>query len=354
MALEKFGQFWQGTKRKLSGSSEPTGKASRASVWFRVGAALLGVYLLLALGLGIYWSMTPSLFNVQEQTDQLLAPKDRSPAAGATIAATQITVVETLLDKKGGYISNDIAPPGLWLDNMPSWEYGVVIQVRDMSKAMREAFSRSQSQSLEDKDLALAESRFNFNTDSWFMPATENQYREGLSYVHNYLDRLTDAESGRDGASFYARADSLRYWLSNVESRLGSLSQRLSASVGQRRLNTDLATSENVDVGETLVKTPWTEIDNVFFEARGSAWALIHYLKAAEIDFAEVLEQKNARVSLRQIIRELEATQQTVFSPIILNGSGFGVLANHSLAMGSYLSRAHAAMIDLRHLLDEG
>lgn len=354
MALAKLGQFWQGIKRKLSGSKGAAGGASRSSIWLRVSATLLGVYLLGALGLGIYWSMTPGLFDVQERTDQLLAQKDRSPAAGAAIAATQIAVVETLLDKSGGYISNDIAPPGLWLDNMPNWEYGVVIQMRDMSKAMREAFSRSQSQSLEDKDLALAESRFNFNTDSWFMPATENQYREGVSYVHNYLDRLTGAEGTRNGASFYARADSLRYWLSNVESRLGSLSQRLSASVGQRRLNTDLAAGGRVDVGETLVKTPWTEIDDVFFEARGSAWALIHYLKAAEIDFAEVLEQKNARVSLRQIIRELEATQQTVFSPMILNGSGFGVLANHSLVMGSYLSRAHAAMIDLRRLLDEG
>ncbi len=354
MALAKVGQFWQGIKDKLSGSNEPSGEASRRSIWLRAGAALLGLYLLLTLGLGIYWSMTPGLFDVQEYTDQLLVQKDRSPAPGSIIAATQISVVETLLDKPGGYISNDIAPPGVWLDNMPSWEYGVVIQVRDMSKAMREAFSRSQSQSLENENLALAESRFNFNTDSWFMPATEAQYREGLSYVHNYLEQLTGDQSARNGASFYARADSLRYWLSNVESRLGSLSQRLSASVGQRRLNTDLAAGGRGDVGETMVKTPWTEIDNVFFEARGSAWALIHYLKAAEIDFAEVLEQKNARVSLRQIIRELEATQQTVFSPMILNGSGFGVLANHSLVMGSYLSRAHAAMIDLRRLLDEG
>lgn len=354
MAMEKVGRFWRGVKRKLSGSREPSGGVSRTSVWLWVLASLFGLYLILALGLGIYWSMTPGLFEVQKHADQLLTQKDRSKAPGAVVAATQIAVVETLLNKSGGYISNDIAPPGLWLDNMPNWEYGVVIQVRDMSKAMREAFSRSQSQSLEDKDLALAESRFNFNTDSWLMPATENQYREGVSYVHNYFDRLTGAEGSRGGASFYARADSLRYWLSNVESRLGSLSQRLSASVGQRRLNTDLAAGGRLDVGETLVRTPWTEIDDVFFEARGSAWALIHYLKAAEIDFADVLEQKNAQVSLRQIIRELEASQQTVYSPMILNASGFGILANHSLVMGSYLSRAHAAMIDLRRLLDEG
>ena len=96
------------------------------------------------------------------------------------------------------------------------------------------------------------------------------------------------------------------------------------------------------------------DIDDNFFQARGSTWALIHFLKAIEIDFAPVLEKKNATVSLRQIIRELEATQHTVYSPLILNGDGFGILANHSLVMASYISRANAALIDLRELLSQG
>ena len=59
-------------------------------------------------------------------------------------------------------------------------------------------------------------------------------------------------------------------------------------------------------------------------------------------------------MSLRQIIRELEATQDPVWSPMILNGTGFGFVANHSLVMASYLSRANAAVIDLRNLLQQG
>jgi hypothetical protein len=41
-------------------------------------------------------------------------------------------------------------------------------------------------------------------------------------------------------------------------------------------------------------------------------------------------------------------------SPVILNGSGFGIFANHSLVMASYISRANAAVIDLRKLLEDG
>jgi len=262
-----------------------------------------------------------------------------------------------LLEKDGGYTHNDLLPPGLFIDNMPNWEYGVLVQSRDLARALREVLSRSQSQSREDVDLTLAEPRINFQSDSWILPASEREYRSANKYLKAYLARLP--EKGPEGARFYARADNLGFWLGMIEKRLGSLSQRLSASVGQRRLNTDLAgdptaSAATIDPEEQEIKTPWSEIDDVFYESRGAAWALIHLLKGAEIDFAGVLEKKNARVSLQQIIRELEATQGIVWSPIILNGSGFGLWANHSLVMANYISRANAALIDLRELLAQG
>jgi hypothetical protein len=226
-----------------------------------------------------------------------------------------------------------------------------------LSRALREVHSRSQSQSTEDSDLALAEPRFKFKYDSRVFPSSESQYKEGRTLTRNYLRRLSDEKESN--AQFYARADNLRYWLATVNTRLGSLSQKLSASVGQRRINTDLAgdgdaTQSTRTAAEMYIKTPWSEIDDVFYEARGASWALVHFLKAAEIDFGDVLRNKNAQVSMLQIIRELERTQDAVWSPIIVNGSGFGLLANHSLVMASYISRANASIIDLRDLLDQG
>ncbi|WP_414630747.1 DUF2333 family protein [Agaribacterium haliotis] len=325
--------------------------------FYKWGLSILAVYLGVALILGIIWSFEPEDFDVLEKARQEADVATPELVAGVVTTSALIGVVETLLDKPGGYLSNDMTPPGIWLDNIPNWEYGALIQIRDLSKSMREAFSRSQSQSTEDKALALAESRLNFDSNSWLLPPTEKEYREGAGFLRDYLTRLVDED--HSNAQFYARSDNLHYWLSSVETRLGSLSQRLSASVGQRRINVDLA---NVEVAkqstsspsELNVKTPWRDIDDVFYEARGSAWALIHFLRAMEVDFAEVLEKKNARVSVQQIIRELEGTQQTLYSPMILNGSGFGMLANHSLVMASYISRANAAIIDLRELLERG
>ena len=314
-----------------------------------------GLVILLLTGLGWYWSGEPDLFDVREQTAKIL--DNRKPVVGAATTATLVQAVDTLLDKPGGYLSNDLMPPGVLLDNIPSWEFGVLVQVRDLSKAMREAFSRSQSQSTEDADLAIAEPRFHIDHRSWAVPWPESEYAEGRDYLLRYLDRLQNTEAY--DAQFFARADNLRYWLGTVETRLGSLSQRLSASVGQRRINTDLSgdaagrqSTQTAD--EVVVKTSWMKIDNVFYEARGTTWALLHFLKAIEVDFAEVLARKNAVASLQQIIRELEMSQQPVHAPVIVNGEGFGLLANHSLVMASYISRANAAIIDLRELLSQG
>jgi hypothetical protein len=307
--------------------------------------------------LGYYWSSEPDPFDVDEAARERALETDAQLTTGSYTTSAVIAAMETLLNKRGGYLSNDIMPPSLWLDNIPNWEFGVLVQARDLSRSMRNDFSRSQSQSAEDVDLIVAEPKFNFDTRSWILPATESVYQEGIDALYGYLARLQNP--GNPNAQFYARADNLQEWLGQVEKRLGSLSQRLSASVGQVRLNTDLAGDASAvqsteTASQVSVKTPWTEIDDVFYEARGAAWALVHFLKAVERDFGPVLQNKNALISLRQIIRELEATQDPIWSPMILNGSGFGLFANHSLVMASYISRANAAVIDLRELLKQG
>ena len=324
--------------------------------YIRPVAIGLLVFLLIILLLMFILDSEPDSFDVTAiaRSD---AGSDSELVTGYVSTSTLIHVMDTVLNKRGGYLSNDMLPPGALMDNIPNWEFGVITQVRDMVGAFRNDFSRSQTQSVEDPDLVIADPQFSFDTQSWMLPATEKEYEVGIEALDRYLKRLSDKDA--QNAQFFARADNLRDWLAIVEKRLGSLSQRLSASVGQYRVNIDLqgdtaAEQSTATPQNLIVKTPWLEIDDVFYEARGSAWALIHFLKAVEIDFKQVLIKKNALVSLRQIIRELEATQDTVWSPMILNGTGFGFVANHSLVMASYISSANAAVIDLKNLLEQG
>jgi len=314
-----------------------------------VGGIIVALLVLLTV-VGWYWSAEPRTFTVQS----LLVPEGIASeplAPGQVSTLTLVKIVETLWDKPGGYVSNDVSPPGILMDNMPSWEFGVLVQARDFARALRKDMSRSQSQSAENKSLAQAEPRLNYDSEKWIFESAESQYKDSAKHLLSYYESLSDG--GNTQGQFYARADNLRIWLADVETRLGSLSQRLSASVGRSALDVDAGDSQQGDK-EMQYQTPWLEVDNVFYEARGSAWALMHLLNAVAVDFKSVLEKKNALVSLKQIVRELEGTQQSLFSPVVLNGSGMGILANHSLVMANYISRANAAIIDLRELLAQG
>jgi hypothetical protein len=323
------------------------------ALWISI-PSLLG---LLCLVMMFFLNHEPPAFNPMATATLHAQEHHHKVVTGYTTTATLIEVVNVMLDKRGGYMSNDILPPWVFLDNIPNWEFGVLTQVRDIARAMRNDFSRSQTQSTEDPDLSVADPLFHYDSARWFPPDTEGRYRKANVALENYLTRLSSPNV--PDAQFYARADNLVDWLSIVEKRLGSLSQRLSASVGQARLNTDLSgeteARQSTDTADIiLVKTPWTQIDDVFYESRGSSWALVHFLHAMEVDFEDVLRKKNATISFRQIIRELESTQKPLHSPMILNGDQFGLFANHSLVMANYISRANAAIIDLRKLLQDG
>ncbi|AXQ96689.1 DUF2333 family protein [Pseudoalteromonas piscicida] len=323
------------------------------------GKIISGIIAVILLGyvIAVYWSVEPDQFDVVAAAKADAKKNGNTLVTGYVTTHTLIKVTDTLLNKPGGYLSNDMMPPSVMMDNMPAWEYGVLEMTRDLTLSMRKDFSRSQSQSTEHPSLKLAQPQFNISSTAWMWPSAEGEYQKGNDLLRQYLTQISD-NSNRD-SQFYARADNLRSWLKEAEKRMGSLSQRLSASVGQDRLNTDLAGDSAADQAtvtpsHNMVKTSWWQIDDVFYEARGATWALLHYMKAVEHDFRPVLEKKNALVSLQQIIRELEATQETVWSPMVLNGSGFGLVANHSLVMANYISRANAALIELSELLAQG
>ncbi|MDZ7748122.1 MAG: DUF2333 family protein [Halofilum sp. (in: g-proteobacteria)] len=346
--------------RSASRLGASLGRTFNPLEWRRRGAiagtasALVALVIVIAV-LGFWWSLEPDPFGVEQRAQAMAEANGQEIGTGYVTTATLIGVTDTLLHKPGGYLDERRAAPGVLMDNMPAWEFGVVVQVRDLARVLRNEISRSQTQSREDEDLAHAEPQFNFDANSWLFPSTEGEYEEGLGRLRDYRDRLAAGD-----ADFYARADNLNAWLAVVGQRLGGIAQRLGASVGEWRVNTDLAgdraatQAQQHPAREVRAQTPWLEIDNEFYHARGATWALLHFLQATRVDFESVLADKNAEASMAQVIRALEATQRPMGSPIVLNGDGFGFFANHSLVMASYISRANAGIIDLRRLLEQG
>ena len=341
-----------------AGMAKPAVDPKKRSRWARLAVTVLGIAVAAVLVTGIYWSAQPESLDVRAVALERVGGDENLLRPGVVAVATLDTVARTLLEKPGGYLRNDVSVPGIYLDNMPNWEYGVIKEIRDSLRAVRNDFSRSQTQSIENYDLRKAEQFLNYDADSWILPSTEFEFQEGLQALDRYLNALI---AGNDQtARFYTRADNLAAYLAVVEKRLGSYAQRLSASVDDSELTAALITAADTDTSaqdgtdQQRSVTPWLGIDDVFYEARGYSWALLQLVKALTIEFEPVLRDKNAMVSVHQVIRDLEEATKPMLIPVVLNGHGFGLVSNHSLILASYISRANAAVLDLRILLQQG
>lgn len=339
-----------GGARKIVGFYSPS--AWKAHGWVWRGALVAGTVVALVLAVMWWWDKEPAVFDVNQAATRYL-PADTRPVVGSAVAGTTAQIIDTLLHKRGGYLSNDKLSPAILMDNIPEWEYGVVTLLRETTQILRNDFSRSQSQSAQAKMLEVADNSMRIDTYNWMLPSAESKYEEAMQSIIAYAHELTDANP--NNAQFFARADNLNSYFGLISKSLGNIAQTLSASVGDVIINQEGGEAQAKEAPTTRVeRTPWMKIDNNFYYARGYSWALLHELKAIRIDFHATLDRKNALASLDQIISELEKAQKPVYSPVILNGRGFGFTANHSLVMASYLSRVNAAIIDLMQLLRNG
>ncbi|MES2917270.1 MAG: DUF2333 family protein [Pseudomonadota bacterium] len=290
---------------------------------------LLFLLLLALLALGWYWGRETAPFPVQAEAGP----------AGIALASVQGRMAQALLDKPGGYLNNDLLPPGSLADDIPAWERGVLHEMRDLSRSM-------QPLSLDSPlapDLAEAAEAFAVAPDAWGMPSVEGEMARGREALARHRERLR----GPGGAELALREAQLRRWLAGLQARLDDLAMRLNAAQAA-----SLAPGVTVAPGtEAVPATSWARVDDVFFEARGSAWAQLHLLKAAELDFAGLLQARHADLAFRAAIHELEATRQPLWSPVILNGAGFGLFANHSLVLANYLQRTRAELAEVQALL---
>lgn len=312
------------------------------------------IYLLLLVVLALwllscYWSIEP---------DPLMVPKNaRQAAAGVATTDQMIDSIQVLLNKPGGFLSNDVMPPGDLMDNMPSWEYGALIQLRNFAELMRNQISRGQDQSMRDDDLAHAVPRLNVSHTSWMFPRAEGAYEDALNDLKHYRSRLEG--KAQPQAHFYVRAKDLRLWMEVVARRLGGLAKALELAGGEN-LNAGALTRPAKETSQPSGQqaplpehVSWWQVDNLFYRARGSAWALLNLCRGIEVDFHQVLVNKHALSTFKSLITTLAATQRPMYSPIVLSGDDFGLFANHTLTMAAFLATADATAINLQSLMQQ-
>lgn len=336
----------------------------------RIPLRILGGLFVVGTSISLYWARIPDNFDVTDiartravanghrELDELL-PR------GYRTVSTIIFLVEQLLEKPGGYQSNDWSPMTRVPDNMRSWEYGAIVQLRVMIQGLRFELSRSGPQSAEHPELRDAETRFNFTHDSLILPSSEQQYREGLSFLEQYLDGLNAATTAGD--FFSIRQDQVIRWLARQQIQLGDYASRLQNNVGAISFDTGVLTTQDQPVLDELAVADqknqleadknlnsFRERDDVFYQVRGGVYVMYHVMLAMRKDCEKLLDDAQALGIMNRIINELENACKPMKSPMVLNGNEFGMVQNHSLVLGAHVAKAHLAIQELQKQLAGG
>lgn len=297
----------------------------------------------LYISVSLWWGQPPETFDVRkkaikyaEQTDSQKIPY------GFVYAHTLASMFDLLKEKPGGYILDDNWPPGIFLDNIRSWELGAMFAFDDGYIGLYKNFAKDQLQAFKKAGIGNTRQCF-FCAGQNGISLSEEQLEQRILVLHDYMNKLQNSGKG-GGTMFYLRADYLVSYLTTVRNLLNPLMERLMASSDRF-----LSEPERPPGGRSMPdimwqqKTPWYLIDNTFYLVQGYSWGVLHVLKAIEIDFKEVLDRRDIYL-LNRVTHALES--------VVLMSSDVWVSSKDSMAMASYLYIATKAVVDLRKAME--
>ncbi|MFI5399832.1 MAG: DUF2333 family protein [SAR324 cluster bacterium] len=277
----------------------------------RVLGALLAL-LLVYVGLMIVESRKPPLPAVRALENH---------PQGYIFVSMIVDLVEAQLEGAGGWTVNDLPfSPGYWLDNLPSFQLGVLSVVRPVSAMLRDDLGRERAGEQPHPELALAADSYAADLQRWSNPSAESMLQRG----DDALVRFRQDLGGR--AHVYPRAASVQRLVESFAQELDAVDQRLLLS-GDRNV------------------VPWYKVDDNLYFAQGAAFAQLGLLQAIRADFAELFPPGKLNPALDTAVNALAESQ---FEPwIVTNGSKSSFLANHSATLRAILEEARRALVTL-------
>jgi hypothetical protein len=270
------------------------------------------------------FSVSDRFVNISEQVDGKPATlQEKEKEIGAALMHASYYQLERELDSSLGWTVNDVT--GLqWWDNRVNRQLGVRHATIEALAALSMAISKFGSADEENQLLVGArQSHLAIDPTSWFLPAAENEYRNGIEKVKQYQrDVLAEAEH----VTINITNRDIEVILRIVDARV--------LEVPHGRLN-----ARNFDVS-------WWELDDRVFYAQGAAIVARDMLVAIKSAFADKIIAAGAMGNMEQGIASCEGAVD--FHPwLISRGDGDSMLPDHRAKMSRYYTDCRRRIVDV-------
>jgi len=210
-------------------------------------------------------------------------------------------------------------------DNPRNFQLGELGVYRRVTEEFREHLTRTTTSDRMEPRMVTAFNSWAYTSDKWMMISSESSYGNGLDALKSYQRDLNAGTVKLTVTSY------------NLDRLLDKLSSSLSE------------VSQQLEDG-TNGKVSWLLIDKGYFRAQGAMFATVQVLKAAQIDFAEVLKSKQATDILSSLIQKVEADHNYMADPwVVMNG--YGGTASHLALLNQAIQGANREMDKLRNTI---
>ena len=306
-------------------------KIMKTRRWPKIAASVTAAVAVFFIVLGIYWSRAPDVFWVTHTID------DQQVVVGYSTTDTLIRVAETMLDKPGGYLSNDRMPPSVFLDNTPNFQQGIISALARFAFELTDQIGRTRGSSQADVDLQEASGLLQYSGTKWVFDlstsiaptaSSEAQYRKAMRSLLSFNARLAKGD-----AVFERRADNLLATLDRIAADLGSSSAAL---------------EHRLEVGHALFDR---QADDVFYGVKGRLYAYYLLLRELRQDFDNVIVERELGPAWSKMLSSM--AQAAVLQPwVVINGSPDSqFFPSHLGAQGFFLLRARTQLREITNIL---
>lgn len=300
-----------------------------------VRRGLIAVIILILL----YYPIGMAMVSTVDDDPDFAPTGDNAAAPGGSQA---VAVMAGLIDREvneNSWTANDpFFQPGSMLDNMPSFQTGIMSALARFSFEMTDQVGRTRGSSEADVDLQKAAGLLQYPGNVWIWNPTvslaprassESQYRDARKALIRYNARLAAGN-----ASFERRSDNLMATIERISSDLGSQSAILDDEVREH-------SSDWID----------TNADNVFYNTKGKLYGYYLLLKGLGEDFAPVIKERGLQKNWAQMLDTFREGAE--LSPlVVVNGRPDAMFQpSHLAAQGFYLLRARTQAREVANIL---